>query len=363
MSPAATHARLLKEGKKMRRRIVARYLLLIVAIPTITAFAQDTEKKVTEVSASPQSSPSKVPEVGTTSSTEPEELPDPVQTPTEGMEEITTPSGLKYIDIKVGDGEQPKRGAYAKVHFSGWLTDGTLIDTSVRLEKPREIWLLSMIEGWTEGISTMKVGGKRKLIIPPELGYGEKPSRKIPANSTLIYEIELIDVTQPPDPTPVDREPDAQKVYTLKIWDLTVGDGVELRPDGKIEMHYTLWREDGELYSTSRLKNISIKTGFDVLHSRGPGMAEGMLGMREGGIRRIEIPSGMAFGAVGIPDKVEPNVALVCEVELVDVITEEEEAADRIAKPPTAPPTVGPKPADKTDGKIAKPKEEKKTIK
>ena len=152
-------------------------------------------------------------------------------------------------------------------------------------------------------------------------------------------------------------------MYTLKIWDLTIGDGEELRPNGRIEMHYTLWREDGELFSSSRLTKRSVKTGFDLVHDKFPGMAEGMLGMREGGIRRIEIQAGLAYGAVSVPEKLDPNVALFCEVELVDVITKEEEAAARIAKRPTAPPTVGPKPADKTDGKIAKPKEEKKTIK
>ncbi|MDP6959351.1 MAG: FKBP-type peptidyl-prolyl cis-trans isomerase [Planctomycetota bacterium] len=114
------------------------------------------------------------------------------------QEEVTTPSGLKYIDLKVGEGVSPQQGQIVEVHYTGWLTDGTKFDSSIDRSKTFKFPLGRgrVIKGWDEGVATMKVGGKRKLIVPPELGYGTRgaPGGKIPPGSTLIFEIELLDV-------------------------------------------------------------------------------------------------------------------------------------------------------------------------
>jgi len=110
---------------------------------------------------------------------------------------VTTPSGLKYVDLKVGDGPAVKQGDHVVVNYVGTLTDGKKFDSSYDRNQPFDYiqGVTSLIPGWTEGTSTMKVGGKRKLIIPPNLGYGlEGAGDAIPPNATLIFEIELVSI-------------------------------------------------------------------------------------------------------------------------------------------------------------------------
>jgi FKBP-type peptidyl-prolyl cis-trans isomerase len=99
----------------------------------------------------------------------------------------------------VGTGTEAQPGAKVQVHYTGWLTDGTKFDSSVDRNKPFEFPLGAgyVIRGWDEGVSGMKVGGQRRLTIPPELAYGKDGSPPvIPPNATLIFDVELLDVTQ-----------------------------------------------------------------------------------------------------------------------------------------------------------------------
>jgi peptidylprolyl isomerase len=112
-------------------------------------------------------------------------------------EEVTTPSGLKYVDETIGDGAEPKAGQTVTVHYTGTLEDGKKFDSSKDRNQPFEftIGVGQVIKGWDEGVMTMKVGGKRKLIIPAELGYGTRGAGGvIPPNATLLFDVELLEV-------------------------------------------------------------------------------------------------------------------------------------------------------------------------
>ena len=109
---------------------------------------------------------------------------------------VTTKSGLKYEDLKEGTGAEAKKGDSVDVHYTGWLTDGKKFDSSKDRNMPFNFRLGAgdVIQGWDEGVAGMKVGGKRKLMIPPELGYGAKGKGPIPPNAELIFEVELLKI-------------------------------------------------------------------------------------------------------------------------------------------------------------------------
>ena len=111
---------------------------------------------------------------------------------------ITTDSGLRYEDLNEGTGASAKAGDSVEVHYTGWLTDGTKFDSSVDRGRPFSFQLGAgrVIQGWDEGVAGMKVGGKRKLMIPPELGYGPRGAGNvIPPNAELVFEVELLKIT------------------------------------------------------------------------------------------------------------------------------------------------------------------------
>lgn len=112
-------------------------------------------------------------------------------------ETVKTPSGLSYQDVKPGTGAAPVSGKRVKVHYTGWLENGTKFDSSVDRGEPFAfvVGVGQVIPGWDEGVLSMKVGGKRRLIVPAKLGYGEQGAGGvIPPNATLIFDVELLDV-------------------------------------------------------------------------------------------------------------------------------------------------------------------------
>src|SRR5690349_18889416 len=105
------------------------------------------------------------------------------------------PNGMEFIDIQVGTGDQALAGKLVTVHYTGWLTDGKKFDSSRDRNRPFDFQLGAgnVIRGWDEGVQGMRVGGQRRLIIPPSLGYGQRGAPgAIPPNATLIFDVELL---------------------------------------------------------------------------------------------------------------------------------------------------------------------------
>jgi len=162
-------------------------LVLLISVPMMLLAAQETKAPVGQKKAGAAAGEKAA---GKKAETAAKKAPAAVK-------KVTTPSGLQYEDIKAGTGLEPKAGQTVVVHYTGWLTNGKKFDSSVDSNRPFKFVLGrgNVIKGWDEGVSTMKVGGERKLTIPPDLAYGAKGfPGAIPPNSTLIFNVKLLRV-------------------------------------------------------------------------------------------------------------------------------------------------------------------------
>jgi peptidylprolyl isomerase len=217
----------------------------------------------------------------------------------QGGNVIKTSSGLQYEDLVVGTGASPAPTDMVTVHYTGTLPNGTVFDASRMHGGPISFPLNGVIKGWTEGVGSMKVGGTRKLIIPPELGYGNRATGPIPANSTLTFVVELLDVPK------------------VKIEDTQVGTGAEAVPGKQVSVYYTGKLQDGTVFDSNVGKEPMsfVVAGGQMI----PGFDQGVQGMKVGGKRTITIPPSLGYGEQGAGGAIPPNATLIFEVELADV--------------------------------------------
>jgi peptidylprolyl isomerase len=229
-----------------------------------------------------------------------------------------TDSGLQYLDIKEGKGKAPLPGQRCFVHYKGWLWEndakGREFDSvfdSIRRGEPFSFRLSrrEVIPGWDQGILGMKVGGRRELLVPPELAYGSRGAGggAIPPNATLLYEVELLGVME-------------KTASGLEFQDVAVGTGAKPRRGQTCVVKYTGW-----LWRSARAKKFDSSVyrdqpfSFALGQGKCQGWDEGIAGMSVGGKRELLISAGLGYGRDGLPPDIPPNATLFFEVELLEV--------------------------------------------
>lgn len=236
-----------------------------------------------------------------------------------GLKELT--AGVRYRDLKTGIGEACPPGAEVEVHYVGWLTDGTVFDSSRERGKPATFPLTGVVAGWREGIPGMKPGGIRKLVISPDKGYGKDKNGKIPSDSTLIFEVEFIKVVPPPEKPkltdgadPNAPDPGLKDIGDgLMVRDIKEGTGEPVKEGASVTIHYTGWLQNGDVFDNSRPRG---EPNTFELGGLVKGWQKGIPGMKPGGVRKLIVPPALGYGGQQ-KGTIPPNSTLVFEVELI----------------------------------------------
>jgi FKBP-type peptidyl-prolyl cis-trans isomerase len=233
----------------------------------------------------------------------------------------TTASGLKMSTLAPGDGKtQPKVGDVVKMNYTGWLTDGTVFDSSVTRKEAFyfELGKGRVIKGWDEGVATMTKGQKLKLTIPPQLAYGEQAQGKIPANSTLIFEVELIDVAWSFAPLDASTKKTAANGMGYSV--IRPGTGQMAKDGDAVKFTYAVWKPDGEMIEY--LEAILMQRGRapSQMFTGGLGKLPGALNdflrfVPLGGATRFEAPAGLCWPQ-RLPQGLKPDTLVTWQVEL-----------------------------------------------
>lgn len=235
--------------------------------------------------------------------------------------EFTTESGLKYKITHEGKGQRAKPGDNVLVHYTGKLTNDSIFDSSVKRGQPFKFKLGvgQVIKGWDEGIALLNVGDKAVLTIPSELGYGARGAGTIPPNSTLIFEVELISIVEPPKPFDVKGKDTSTTASGLKYIKVTSNEnGIKAEKGKTVSVHYTGYLEDGKVFDSS------IERGEPIAFPLGTGRViagwdEGIALLKTGEKARLIIPYQLAYGEQGYPGAIPPKATLIFDVELVKV--------------------------------------------
>jgi len=241
----------------------------------------------------------------------------------ESNEIIKRPSGLVIEILQKSNGKSPVKNGKVTVHYTGKLTNDTVFDSSVKRGQPFSFKLGAgqVIQGWDEGISLLHVGEKARLTIPANLGYGDRNMGTIPPNSTLIFDVELLDAKDPVVITPYDvAGKDTLKTASGLQW-IKVKEnasGIKAEANKTVSVHYTGYFSDGKIFDSSIEREQPIQ--FPLGQGRViKGWDEGIGLLKTGEKARLIIPYNLAYGENGRPPVIPAKSTLIFDVELVDV--------------------------------------------
>lgn len=301
-----------------------------IALPLLTALtaalhcrsnpegkgSAETAAATPESSAAPVAPPASAAAAPAPSSTA---LPAPPDVAAPPADATKTPSGLATKVLAKGKGAQhPKPEDRVRVHYTGWTKNGKMFDSSVARGEATTFGVSQVIRGWTEGLQLMVEGEKRRLWIPADLAYGDRPRRPGAPAGDLVFDVELIELLAAPvAPENVSKPPaNAKKTKTgLAYTVLKEGTGKQPTATDTVVVHYTGWTTDGKMFDSSvtRGQPASFRLSNVI-----PGWTEGVQLMKVGGKTRFWIPGKLAYG-----DKPTrpgaPAGTLVFDIELVDV--------------------------------------------
>jgi len=292
---------------------------MLMALLACTSCKKEEEKPAPPPPAPPAAKPP-----------EPKGLPAPADVAAAPADAEKTASGLASKVLQKGTGtEHPAAVDKVKVHYTGWMTDGKMFDSSVVRGKPAEFPLNGVIKGWTEGVQLMVVGEKRRFWIPAELAYGNTPRRPGGPFGTLVFDVELLDIAKaPPEPAvPEDVASvpkNAKKTASgLAYRVLTKGKGkVHPTVDSTVKVHYTGWTTDGKRFDSSVVRGQPIDFPLKGVIK---GWTEGVQLMVEGEKSRFWIPGKLAYGEAPPESANEPRRGgpplgmLVFDIELLEI--------------------------------------------
>jgi len=235
--------------------------------------------------------------------------------------EFQTESGLKYTIHRAGKGDRATSGDIVKVHYAGrLLKDSSKFDNSYDRGAPFQFELGKgkVIKGWDEGIAMLNVGDSATLIIPSYMGYGEKNMGKIPPNSDLIFDVELMDVSKPAVPFNVAGKDTIHIQDHLKIiWLKKNSKGIKAESGKTVKVHYSGYFDNGKKFDSSvdRGTPLEFELGIGRVIK---GWDIGIEQLRTGEKARLIIGSSLAYGSKG-SRSIPPNATLTFDVELIEV--------------------------------------------
>jgi len=244
----------------------------------------------------------------------PDDIPAPADVAAPPADAEKTPSGLASKVLTPGTGkDKPAATDTVEVHYTGWTTDGKMFDSSIKRGQPAKFPLNRVIAGWTEGVALMVQGEKRRMWIPVELAYQNRPGR--PAGM-LVFDIELLNIMKPPAvPADVAKPPKTAKKTKTGLFYQSMAKGTgKAHPTGKsvVSVHYSGWTTDGNMFDSSVVRGEPATFPLDGVI---PGWTEGVQLMVEGEKMRFWIPELLAYkGTPGAPAGM-----LVFDVELLKI--------------------------------------------
>jgi len=235
-----------------------------------------------------------------------------------------TESGVQITELVVGEGTGPPlRGDLVIMQYDAWYLDGKKFDSTYDRGQPFSFRMGfgRIPQGWEEGMSTMRKGGKRRLIIPPELAFGtEGRGGLVPPETWIKVEVELVDLGPGTPIPPRVSHANLEFVKTesgLIYADIAVGLGDSPKPGQSIGLRYSGFLEDGTLFDSSYIEGPPVARRFTD-EAIIKGWMEGIRTMKKGGMRKLLVPPELAYGAEADPPRVPPNATLEFDIELFD---------------------------------------------